>query len=407
MEWITIVYLIYIFIAFYFFSLFFLIYIRNRKTLFNYPPIQKHFSISAIVPCWNEGRNVLETVKAIMKTDYDNLKEIILVNDGSTDNTLEYMLKAKKQFKIIKILNKENSGKADSINQALKIAKGELVAIIDADSFPKSDVFSKLVGYFEDSKIGVVTVPHLSRRKENFLDRVHTYYQILVATNRKFLEILDGVYVTPGPMSLYRKKALEDIGGFDTENITEDIEATWHLAKNGWKRKMCLATTTTTLLPNTLKKFFNQRVRWSIGGLQTAAKYKKEFFKSNMVSYFILPYFILSIFLGIFAIFFFLFLFGKRIFESYIFFNSIYITNGSFFSLFEFNFFPHIIFILSIFLIIITSIFSLLMLMMLEENFLKTKNIKFFFVYLIFLGIIQSVIFITAIFKFIKKDIKW
>lgn len=408
MEWITGVFLVYIFISLYFLSLVVIIYLHNRKNLFDSPELKTHFSISAIVPCWNEGAKVLESVERIMETDYDNLKEIILVNDGSTDDTLNWMKKAKQKYKIIKIINKKNSGKADSFNYACKFAKGELIAVIDSDSFPNKDVFSKLVGYFEDPKVGVATVPHLSRRRDTFLDKLHTYFQILVASDRKFLEKINGIYVTPGPMSLYRKSALESVKGMDTKNITEDVELTWHLAMDGWKRKICLATYATTLLPNKFKSFYNQRLRWSIGGLQTVIKYRKQLFKKNVVGYFILPYFSVSMILAIFSVAFFFILLFKNIYLEAIRLYSFACADSSFLMFFDFNFLPQIILIFGLFLFIVTTIFSMITLMFLEKNFLdKKRNILFFILSLFILGILHIIIFVHSIFKYLKKDITW
>jgi len=176
MEWITWVYLVYIFISLYFFSLFLLIYLKNRKGLFEYPELKKHFSVSVVVPCWNEGKNIIRTVEAIMNMDYDNLKEVIVVNDGSTDNTLSILKELKKKYpKLVIVDNKKNTGSAAGAkNLGIRIAKGELIACIDADSFPNRDVLKKIVGYFEDKKVGVVTIPHLSLRRETFLDKIHT-----------------------------------------------------------------------------------------------------------------------------------------------------------------------------------------------------------------------------------------
>ncbi len=408
MEILTVIYLLYMFVSLYFFSLFLLIYLRNRHNLFEVPELKKHFSISVVIPAYNEGKNIIETVDAVMKSDYDNILEIILINDGSKDDTLQFMREMELKYSTkIKVLDKENSGKADSINQALKIVQGELVAIIDSDSFPKEDAFSKTVGFFEDDLVGCATIPILSRRNTKFLDKIHTVYQILVASNRKFLEKVDGIFVTPGPFALYRKKALDDIGGFDPKNITEDIEATWHLASKGWKRKMCLASHVTTLLPNKLGAFFRQRVRWTIGGFQTVIKYRKEVLKGNVVGYFILPFFAFSIFLGFFTLALLFYLFVKRFISSYILMEASYLTSSSLFSLANINLFPSIIIILSLLLILFATIFSVITIRILEKQIIHRKNLWFLILYITFMSIIPPLTFITAIFKFAKKDVKW
>jgi biofilm PGA synthesis N-glycosyltransferase PgaC len=387
--------------------LFFLIYRKNKSNFFDVPELKKHFSISVIVPAYNEGRTIEETVEAILRSDYDNIKEIILVNDGSKDDTLKYMNSLAERFPIVKVLDKQNSGKADSINQAIKIARGELIAVIDADSFPSRDAFSKTVGFFEDKLVGVATIPILSRRSEKFLDKIHSLYQILVASNRKLLEKIDGIFVTPGPFALYRKKALKEIGGFDTNNLTEDVEATWHLASKGWKRKMCMATSVTTLLPNKFKAFFRQRVRWTLGGFQTIQKYKKELFNKNIVGYFILPFSAMSIILGFFTLLLVAYLAIRRIITFFIVLNSAIISNTELLQPFSINLIPSVFFFYFILIVIFSGIFSLCLALLLEKKILHRRNLLFLLEYVLFFSIVPVLVFITAIFKFVKKDFKW
>src|SRR3990167_7241114 len=81
--------------------------------------------------------------------------------------------------------------------------------------------------------------------------------------------------------------------------MTEDIEATWHLTKEGYKVRMSYIAKSTTVAPDTLKKWIKQRIRWNIGGYQTILKYKKIFFRKGMLGLFILPFFSISLVLGV------------------------------------------------------------------------------------------------------------
>src|SRR3989344_2389993 len=165
----TITYFVYMFIAIYFLSLFAITFFQNRKEIFLVPKSKKSFSVSVLIPAFNEQDSLEETVESVLKTDYKNLMEIIIINDGSTDNTLKIARGLQKKHSNIIVLNKKNSGKADSLNHALKIAKGELVAVVDADSFPDSCAITSMAGYFEDEKTGAVTTRILVRKRDNFL----------------------------------------------------------------------------------------------------------------------------------------------------------------------------------------------------------------------------------------------
>jgi biofilm PGA synthesis N-glycosyltransferase PgaC len=306
------------FVSIYFLILVLLVYFKNKRTFFEYPQITKNYSVSVIIPAYNEEDTIEDTVKAVMNIDYSNISEIIVVNDGSKDYTLKILKSLKIKYKNLKIFDKENSGKADSLNQAVKICKGELVAVVDADSYPEKDSFSKIIGFFDDSRVGAATVSCFARNRKNFLEKLQVIDYKAISFVRKLLQYLESIYVIPGPLGMYRKKALLDIAGFDKNNLTEDIEATWHLIHNGWKIRMSLASQVSTTTPAKFKPWYAQRRRWAIGGLQCLNKYKSCMLKKGMLGYFIIPFFGLGLFLGLIGIAIFLYLFARRTISSFL-----------------------------------------------------------------------------------------
>ncbi len=317
-EAITIVYLAYMFISLYFLFFFALIFIQNRKEMLFVPPIIKKYSVSILIPAYNEQDSIEGTVKTVLGSDYENIIEVIIINDGSTDNTLKIARELEKRYPKVKVFNKKNSGKADSLNQAIKLAKGELVAVVDADSYPDKHALSSMVGFFEDSKVGAVTTRILLKQRDNFLRNMQSIEYKVIAFTRKLLGFIDSIYVTPGPLALYRKSILVKIGGFDKKNMTEDIEAAWRMLNFGYNIKMSYVAKSTTVAPDTLKKWMVQRVRWNIGGYQTILKYKHRFFKKGMLGLFILPFFSLSLILGVFGLGIFCYRIFRRILFSYL-----------------------------------------------------------------------------------------
>ena len=317
-EMLVIVYLVYMFIALYFLLLFVLTFVQNRKEIFLVPKIKRNYSVSVLVPAFNEQKSIKGTVESVLKSDYKYLKEIIIINDGSTDRTLKIARQLEKKHSKVKVFNKKNSGKADSLNQALKIAKGELIAVVDADSYPDRNALSSMVGYFNDKKTGAVTTRILVRNRNNFIRKMQAVEYKIIAFTRKLLGFLDAIYVTPGPMALYNKSVLLQIGGFDRKNMTEDIEITWRLIHEGYKIKMSFLSKASTVAPNTLRKWFRQRIRWNIGGFQTILKYKHCFFRKGMLGFFILPFFAISLVLGTFGLGIFIYRASIRFFSTYL-----------------------------------------------------------------------------------------
>jgi peptidoglycan-N-acetylglucosamine deacetylase len=317
-DFITGVYLFYMFVALYFLFLFTMTFVQNRKEMFHYPEIKTKRSVSFLIPAYNEEKTIAGTIESILKIDYDNIFEVIIINDGSKDRTLKIARELEEKYDKIKVFDKPNSGKADSLNQAIKFAKGELIVVVDADSYPSSDCLKKMVGYFEDSKVGAVTTRILVRNPNKFIQKLQAVEYKIIGFSRKLLGFLDAIYVTPGPLAVYKKSALEKIKGFDVKNMTEDIEVTWHLVFEGYKVRMSFMPSVTTVAPDNFKSWFHQRNRWNIGGMQTMLKYKKYFLRKGMLGFFILPFFSISLFLGVIGLSIFLYRIFRRFILDYL-----------------------------------------------------------------------------------------
>jgi biofilm PGA synthesis N-glycosyltransferase PgaC len=149
---------------------------------------------------------------------------------------------------------------------------------------------------------------------KNYLERLQEMEYLLIAWGRKLLDYVGSVYVTPGPLSLYRKDALEKIGGFDEKILTEDIEVAWRLHRAKYTVKMALGARVYTKAPKTWKKWWNQRLRWDIGGLQTIGKHKETLFRRGygIFGLFIVPFFSVSIVLSMMGLGLFVYLFTTR-----------------------------------------------------------------------------------------------
>ncbi len=304
-DLLTIIYLIYSFIAFYFFFLFSLIYARNRKKIFSSPKPTKNYPLSIVVPCYNGEESIGGTIQALLDSDYSGLKKIIIVDDCSTDSSYEIIKKyVAKYRKVMVVKTPKNTGKASGAkNYGAKFVNTELIGFTDADSYPQKDAIRKMIGFFDNKKIGAVTSSVFVKKREKFIEKLQAIeYKIIVFT-RKLLGFVDAIYVTPGPLVIYRKKAFDEVEGFDENNLTEDIEITWHLVSKGYKIEMSVPSRVYTVAPDKFRGWYRQRVRWNIGGIQTINKYKKTFLGVGMLGTFILPFFVSSWILGITGIF--------------------------------------------------------------------------------------------------------
>lgn len=397
------------FVSFYFLILTLLLYFQNKKKIFSIPILTKQYSISVLVPCYNEGKTIEGTIDAIYNIDYDNISEVFVINDGSTDNSLDILKKIVEshKYKNLRVLNKKNSGKADSLNKALKFCNGELVVVCDADSYPEKDCFKKMVGFFDDSSVGAATPACIPRNRNTFLERLQVIEYKVIAFTRKLLEYIDGIYVVPGTAGMYRKKALEDIGGFDTNNITEDIEATWHLVHNGWKIRMCLDAIVTTEVPNKIGPWYTQRRRWALGGIQCVVKYKDVFMRRGMLGAFIMPFFAIGLILGFVGITISAYLILRRLISSYLMTQFSIVADTPVITMSQVYITPSVLNYFGIILFALFLLFTLFTLSMMKDKMMEKQSFFNLLFYMTIYLLVYPLVLITAIRHYLKGKNIW
>lgn len=406
MSILTLIYLFLFFFGIFFIMLFLILHWRYRGLLYHNPKPTRFPTISFLVPAYNEESTLEDTINSLIGVDYPSKKkEIIIINDGSKDNTLKIAQELAKRYSCVKVLDKPNSGKANSLNAALKIAKGELCAVVDADSYPKKDAVMKMVGHFEEEGVAAVTSRVLVKNKENYLERFQVLDYSIIAWTRKLLDFVDSVYVTNGPLSIYKTDVLKKLGGFDPTNLTEDIEVTWHILSEGYKTRMSYSAIVYTSVPNKIKGWVKQRVRWNLGGIQTIQKYWRFLFKNPdmMFGYFVIPYVASAFFFALVG--FSLMLRFILIKAPYYIIASFYFTEGyNLFRYFEFYFVPTaLLFLATTFMIITLWYYKIGF----KHSETKNKSILKILVYALIYRALYVVPLILAIYKLVKKDIRW
>lgn len=409
MESLTVIYLAYTFIALYFLVLFILIYIPNRKNLFFYPNPDRNYSLSIVVPCYNEEENIEGTVRALLDSDYKGLKKVIVVDDCSTDRSYDIIKKLSKKYpKVLALKTPKNTGKASGAkNYGAKFVTTELIGFTDADSYPKKDAITKMVGFFNDKNVGAVTARVLVKKRDNFIERLQSIEYKIISFSRKLLGFIGAIYVTPGPLAIYRRSAFNEINGFDEKNMTEDIEITWHLISKKYRVEMSLLSRVYTVAPDNFKAWFRQRVRWNIGGIQTINKYKKTFFKVGMLGSFILPFFVFSWMLGIFGILILFYRIVRRAVVQYL--STTYSVKAqtAIFTFRELNLTPSILVFFGIAMFILSFSFTLLALLHSREKEFKKHKLLDILAYMFVYLLSYPVILITSIYKFFKGKHSW
>ncbi len=263
---------------------------EHRKILHRDPKPKKYPNLSIIIPAYNEEHTIAQCIKSLLKLEYPGKIQLIVVNDGSKDKTLETAKPFAKKG-LIELYDKKNGGKASAMNLGLKHVKHDYVACMDADSLVHPRALHYMVGYFDDANVAAVTAALKVTPPKNKLQEIQWIEYLVNILQRKLFALLDILYVTPGPFSVYRTRAIKSVGGFDEDNLTEDMEIALHLQERGWRLENSMLAEVFTHTPMTVYSLFNQRVRWYRGLVQNLRKYKHMVFskKHGLLGLLILP----------------------------------------------------------------------------------------------------------------------
>ncbi len=257
-------------IATVFFSI---IYFLNEKKMHEQLKPDYFPQVTILVPAKNEQNSISGCIDSLLALDYPKDKiEIIVLNDGSTDATAQ-KVEAYKKFGV-KLINKKNSGKADSLNQGIKQANGEIIVTMDADSYVIKDGLKRMVAYFKDPNVGAVAASVIAKDPKGILGEVQRVEYLFAIFMRRIMEYINCVTVTPGPFSIFRKSAIEKVGGYDPKSLVEDQEIALNLQKHGYVIKTAPGVHILSEIPNGFFELMHQRVRWQRGGFYNALKYR-------------------------------------------------------------------------------------------------------------------------------------
>ncbi|MEB6200845.1 poly-beta-1,6-N-acetyl-D-glucosamine synthase [Mammaliicoccus fleurettii] len=259
---------------------------RLKRKNINYHPSE---GISFIIACYNEAETIADTIKNLDGLSFP-LKEIIAVNDGSSDHTKEELLKLEDEYHIKFINLEENKGKANALNVAAKLAKYPYLMCVDADTIIDDDApYYMIESLVNDASIGAVTGNPRIRNKSTLLGKIQTIeYASMIGSIKRAQTINGYVNTISGVFSLFNKKALQKNDFWDTDMITEDIAVSWKFHLSGYKIKYEPRALCWMLVPETFNGLWKQRVRWSQGGHEVILRDFKNMLKVRNVSLWLL-----------------------------------------------------------------------------------------------------------------------
>ncbi len=234
-------------------------------------------TISIIIPAHNEESTIGGVIGSVLALDYPRKNlEIVVVNDGSTDGTRRIAESFKPQGVVV--ISQKRRGKGGAMNEGLKMARGEFLACLDADSFVEPNTLRKMLTHFITKKVAAVTPVMKVKTPGTFLQKIQWVEYLLSVYMRKLLSYLNVISVTPGPFSIYRTDVLRKLGGFDCKSIVEDQEIAYRLQEKHYQIVQSNEGDVYTFAPRNLKELYYQRKRWFKGSLLTLYQYRNLMF---------------------------------------------------------------------------------------------------------------------------------
>ncbi|MFA6177335.1 MAG: glycosyltransferase [Candidatus Paceibacterota bacterium] len=296
------IFYILIFLSVYVQVFFLVTFIENRKKIVirnGKVKLETYPAVTIVVPCWNEENTVEKTVNSVLNLNYPKDKlNIFLIDDGSIDNTLNVINKFK-NFPNIKVFHKENGGKFTALNLGLKHCETDFFGGLDADSFADPESLVRIMSYFEKDPSLMAVAPSviISNSKNIFKKAQKAEYNMGVYF-KKMLGFLGAINVTPGPMTIFKKKVFDNLGGYCHGHNTEDMEIAYRMQKNNYKIEHCNDSYIYTNTPKTAKKLYKQRLRWIYGFINNTIDYRKVLFRKKYGNFavFTLPMGVISVF---------------------------------------------------------------------------------------------------------------
>lgn len=232
--------------------------------------------VTVIIPAYNESLNIEAAMKSVLAQDYPNL-EVFLMDDGSTDGTADIARPFEGEHPNAKvvIVSEANRGKAEVLNRGLELSSGEYVLCIDADAVLAPDAVRQMLPHFHDPKVGGVAGNIKVSNRDNMLTRLQALeYVAGQNTIRRAQSLFNCVNVIPGTLGMFRRTAIEQAGGYDTDTYAEDTDLTIKLLADGWKVQCAPDAYAWTESPETVTGIMRQRYRWTRGILQTVMKHR-------------------------------------------------------------------------------------------------------------------------------------
>jgi len=260
---------------------------RRPKVMLDqhYPPV------TILIAAYNEENSIASTLSGIFLQDYPADIRIIVINDGSSDKTVDSVRALQSAHPNLELIDLgHNGGKASALNHGLAKCTTDIIISIDADSYILKDGVRHLVGRYLSDPINTKAVAGeilIRNSRENWITKAQEWdYFLGIATIKRIQSLFQGTLVAQGAFSLYDRKTVVELGGWP-EMVGEDIVLTWRILAAGYRVGHAEDALAFTDCPNTLSKFIRQRRRWSRGLIEAFKDNPMILFKPRLTTLYV------------------------------------------------------------------------------------------------------------------------
>jgi biofilm PGA synthesis N-glycosyltransferase PgaC len=251
---------------------------RDGDTVDNLPVLANYPAVSILIPCYNEAANIRETLEFLLQQNYPHY-EIVAINDGSRDNTLEILRELADKHDKIRVVHLDtNQGKAMALRAGALLTKNEFLVCIDGDALLGPEALVWIVRHFlENPRVGAVTGNPRIRTRSTLLGKIQVgEFSAIVGMIKRAQRVYGRIFTVSGVIAGFRKSALHRVGYWSNDMVTEDIDISWKLQLDGWSIRFEPNALCWVLMPETLKGLWKQRLRWSQGGAEVLLRYSSK-----------------------------------------------------------------------------------------------------------------------------------
>lgn len=249
-------------------------------------PLTEYPKVSVVVPCYNEADNVREVIACLDQLNYPDYN-IIAINDGSRDDTGAILNELVNVYpKLVVVHQYRNEGKAIGLTTAAMLSDAEYLMCIDGDSLLDKEAIGWMLRHFiDDASVGAVTGNPRIRTRSSLLGRMQVgEFSSIVGLIKRTQHMYGRLLTVSGVVSMFRKRALQEVSYWSSDMLTEDIDISWKLQVQGWQVHFESRALSWILMPETFRGLYRQRLRWAKGGIQVLFRYAGAVFsRRNMM----------------------------------------------------------------------------------------------------------------------------